>query len=289
MKLEFAVSALASFLAVAAVAPATAESLAELAQHTHYHGIAFARSGSAVLLLASHHGMFALAADGSATRVSPVQDFMGFSPDPADALSYYASGHPAGGGNSGFLHSSDGGATWKELSPGVDGPVDFHQMDVSSLDPKTIYGSYGQIQVSRDGGSTWAITGNPPDKLIAIAASSLKSQRLYAATQDGLHVSEDAGASWTALAFEGEVVSTVKVGSGNVLYVFVLGRGLMRTIEDSGGEWTPLSNDFGDAIPLHLAIDGRNDQHLALTTHANDVLESLDGGASWRSFGKRTD
>lgn len=275
----------AGILTLSAIEPAPAETLAELAQHTHYHGIAFARTGTAVLLLASHHGMFALDKDGTATRVSPVQDFMGFSPDPSNPMSYYASGHPAGGGNSGFLHSVDGGATWKQLSPGVDGPVDFHQMDVSPADPKTIYGGYGQIQVSRDGGSTWAVAGNAPTDLIAIAASALKAERVYAATQNGLHVSQDAGASWKTLSFEGEVVSTVNTGPANVLFAFVLGRGLMKTIEDNPGAWTSLSNDFGKAIPLHLAADEKDGQHLALTTQTNDVLESRDGGATWRPFG----
>lgn len=282
--------ALAAFaLANIDALPARAETLAELARHTHYHGIAFARSGTAVLLLASHHGLFALDKDGTATRVSPVQDFMGFSPDPAQPTSYYASGHPAEGGNSGFLHSADGGATWKQLSPGVDGPVDFHQMDVSPLDPKTIYGSYGRIQVSRDGGSTWTIAGNPPADLIALAASSQKTERIYAATRNGLHVSQDGGASWAVLGFTGEVVSTVKAGPGNALYAFVLGKGLMRTTEGSAGEWQSLANDFGETIPLHLAIDGRNDRHLALTTQTNAVLESHDGGKSWRAFGKSGD
>lgn len=282
--------ALAAFALANIAAPsARAETLAELAQHTHYHGIAFARSGTAVLLLASHHGLFALAKDGTATRVSPVQDFMGFSPDPSNPISYYASGHPAGGGNSGFLHSVDGGTTWKQLSPGVDGPVDFHQMDVSPVDPKTIYGSYGQIQVSHDGGSTWVIAGNPPADLIALAASSQKTERIYAATKSGLYVSEDSGASWNALAFEGEIVSTVKTGPGKAFYAFVLGKGLMKATEGNTGEWQSLSNDFGEAIPLHLAIDGKDDLHLALTTHTNDVLESKDGGKSWRPFGKNAD
>ena len=90
-------------ISLAAISPASAETLDALASKTHYHGIAFARSGSATLLLASHHGLFALASDGEATQVSPVHDYMGFSPDPLDPLSFYASGHPAGGGNSGFL------------------------------------------------------------------------------------------------------------------------------------------------------------------------------------------
>jgi photosystem II stability/assembly factor-like uncharacterized protein len=287
MPFKFFIAAAVACASIVGVAKA--ETLTELAQHTHYHGIAFVRSGSAALLLASHHGVYAVDKDGTATRVSPVQDFMGFSPDPLQAMSYYASGHPAAGGNSGFLHSADGGATWKQLSPGVDGPVDFHQMDVSPVDPRTIYGAYGQIQVSRDGGSTWAIAGNPPADLIALAASSVKTGRLYAATRNGLHRSEDSGVSWAPLAFEGAAVSTVKTGPGKFLFAFVLGKGLMKAAEDGAGEWQVLSNDFGEAIPLHLAIDGTNEQHLALTTQTNDVLESHDGGRSWRPFGKTAD
>lgn len=283
----FGAALLAATIATSGVPSLRAETLAELAQQTHYHGIAFSRSGTAVLLLASHHGLYALDKDGTATLVSPVQDFMGFSPDPADAIGYYASGHPAGGGNSGFLRSIDGGATWKQLSPGAGGPVDFHQMDVSQADSKTIYGHYyNQIQISRDGGSTWTTAGERPPGLIAIAASSLEANRLYAATQDGLHVSEDAGASWQPLSFAGEVVSTVKTGPGKVLYAFVLGRGLMKTDEDGQDKWAALSNGFGDAIPLHLAVDAKDGAHLALTTQNNDVLESRDGGATWRPFGQ---
>ena len=278
--------AFAGSLISLAAPPAYAESLEALAGKTHYHGIAFARSGSATLLLASHHGLFALTKDGEATRVSPVHDYMGFSPDPIDPLSYYASGHPAGGGNSGFLKSADGGATWKQLSPGIGGPVDFHQMDVSPADPKTIYGSYGELQVSRDGGLSWTVTGTAPAGLIALAASSLKADQLYAATKQGLYVSANAGASWQPLKFAGEVVSTVKVGADGSLLAFVLGRGLMKTSESKPGEWTLLSNGFAGAIPLHIAIDPANTHHLALTTQENGVLESVDGGVTWMPFGK---
>ena len=275
-----------SLFALAAITPASAETLKELASKTHYHGIAFARAGSAVLLLASHHGLFAVDKNGDATQVSPMQDYMGFSPNPADPLSYYASGHPAGGGNSGFLKSTDGGASWKQISTGVDGPVDFHQMDVSPTDPQTIYGSYGNLQVSHDGGQTWAVTGAPPEKLVAIAASGIKAEQLYAATQNGLHVSMDAGATWQLLEFDGKVVSAVKAGPNGTLLAFVLGQGLMKAQEDRPKEWTVLSNGFGDAIPLHIAIDPADGNHLALTTQNNDVLESRDGGSTWAPFGK---
>ncbi len=265
--------------------PVSAETLKELSGRTHYHGIAFPRSGSAALLLATHHGLFAVDKTGETAQVSPTQDYMGFSPDPADPLSYYASGHPSGGGNSGFLKTTDGGAKWTRLSAGVNGPVDFHQMDVSPADPKTIYGVYGELQISRDGGQTWSVNGAPPAQLISIAASGIKADRIYAATKDGLHVSEDGGASWQPLEFGGEVVSMVKTGPDRLLLAFVLGRGLVKASEDNPREWTVVSNSFGNAIPLHLAIDSSDGNHLALTTHTNDVLESRDGGSSWTPFG----
>jgi hypothetical protein len=122
--------------------------LSQLRQQTHFHGLAVDPTDRSRLYLATHHGFFLLGADGMATRVSQVQDFMGFTPHPGDSRILYASGHPAAGGNLGFIASTDGGATWTQLSPGANGPVDFHQMDVSPADPNVIYGAYGNIQVS---------------------------------------------------------------------------------------------------------------------------------------------
>ena len=39
-------------------------------------------------------------------------------------------------------------------------------MTVSPADPDTLYGSYGGVQVSRDGGRTWALAGSGPSELI---------------------------------------------------------------------------------------------------------------------------
>lgn len=267
-------------------APLRAETLEQIRNGTHYHGIAFNRAGSADLLLATHHGLFAVSADGNATRVSPVQDFMGFSPDPADALGYYASGHPEAGGNSGFLRSRDGGANWKMISEGLGGPVDFHLMDVSPADPATIYGAYGPLQVSTDGGANWALAGDLPPSTIKIAASAISAERLYAATEAGLFASENGGGSWAAIAFDGEVVSTVETGADGALYAFVPGQGLLKGNEIEPGAWQVLSNGFGDAIPLHLAVNSTVAARLALTTHDNGVFESIDGGMSWNLYAK---
>lgn len=282
------VLAMAIFVMLGVFTSARAEPLATLSQHTHYHGIAFNRAGSAALLLATHHGLFAVDKDGEATLVSEIHDYMGFSVDPSDALSYYGSGHPAAGGNSGVLRSRDGGATWNMISAGAGGPVDFHQMDVSLADPATIYGNYGALQVSHDGGHSWAVSGELPEKTITIATSSVSAARLFAASEDGLFVSEDFGQNWVSAGFAGQVVSTVRTGSDGIIYVFVLGQGLMESKEDELGQWKALSNAFGESIPLHMAIDSSTPLRLALTAHDQKVFLSDNGGLDWHILGEVT-
>jgi photosystem II stability/assembly factor-like uncharacterized protein len=166
-------AALTLTAAVAAGLAARAESIpvSELKQQTHIHGLAVDRQDPENLLIATHHGLFRSGPDGKAERVSIVQDFMGFTPHPADPDTLYASGHPAGGGNLGFIASTDGGANWAQVSPGEGGPVDFHQMTVSAADPAVVYGAFGGLQVSRDGGKTWSEAGQLPEGLIDLAAS----------------------------------------------------------------------------------------------------------------------
>jgi hypothetical protein len=258
-------------------------SVAEIPQHTHIHGLAVDRRDPSRLLIATHHGLFRAGPDGMADRISPVMDFMGFSPHPDDPEMLYASGHPASGGNLGFIASSDGGQTWTQISPGANGPVDFHQMAVSPADPDTIYGAYRGLQVSRDGGRSWEVVGGTPDRLIDLAASASDPERLYAATEVGLLVSEDAGRSWSAI-LEGQPVTVVEAGPEGTLYAFVFGRGLVLLEPETGGI-TNLTDSFGEDFFLHLTIDPDNPSRLFAATRSGAVLASVDHGRNWSPFG----
>ncbi len=280
-----AVAASLTLLLASAAPAADAIPLSELSKQTHFHGLAVDPKDPTRLYLATHHGFFAVGADGLATRLSPEQDLMGFTPHPDDATILYASGHPAGGGNLGFLASRDGGATWTQISPGAGGPVDFHQMDVSLADPNVIYGAYGAIQVSRDGGNSWTVTGPAPDGLIQLAASATAADRLYAATRVGLQLSDDAGASWRGAAFDTEIVSMVRGAGGGRLFAFVVGRGLLTAAEGDLAAWTPLAGNLGDRILLHLAIDRADANRLYAITYEGEVIASADGGHNWHAFG----
>lgn len=253
--------------------------VAELPRHTHIHGLAVDRQDPSRLLIATHHGLFRTGPDGRAERISEVQDFMGFNPHPSEPDTLYASGHPARGGNLGFIASTDRGRTWTQISPGVNGPVDFHQMTVSPADPKTIYGAYRGLQISRDAGRTWTVVAPTPEKLIDLAASAKDADTLYAATEAGLLVSTNAGKSWTPL-IEGAPVSLVELAPDGTLYAFVLGRGLVKSSEPPAGFET-VSNAFGDGYLLHLAGDPANPGRLFAATAEGQVVASTDRGRTW--------
>jgi photosystem II stability/assembly factor-like uncharacterized protein len=257
--------------------------LGELQRQTHIHGLAVDSKDPSKLLIATHHGLFRAGSDGKAERISEIQDFMGFNPHPSDPNTLYASGHPAKGGNLGFIASTDQGKTWRQISPGVNGPVDFHQMTVSPADSKTIYGSYGGLQASQDGGTTWKVVGPAPEKLIDLAASGKDASTLYAATGEGLLVSTDAGRTWKPL-LQGAPVTLVEVTAEGTLYAFVADRGLVRAAEGSASFET-LTNDIGGGILLHLAVDPKNPARLFAATGRGRILTSTDQGRTWATYG----
>ena len=262
-----------------------------LAAETHFHGIAVDPRDAERLYLATHHGMFVVGPDGAARRISETQDdFMGFTPHPADPDVLYASGHPTGGGNLGFIVSRDGGKSWSKLADGAGGPVDFHQMDVSKADPKVIYGVFGELQRSTDGGRSWNRVGPAPEGIISLAASSKDSDRIYAATQRGLMVSSDGGRRWRPAHLLRQPATMVHVTSGGTVYAFIAGSGLVRA-EEPGLGWTPLGDAFGGALVLHLAAGpvAEKDTLYAVThdpeTRSQAVTVSRDGGQSWSRLG----
>jgi len=259
--------------------------LTDLRAKSHIHGIAVDPRDSSRLYLATHHGFFAVSPDGQATRLSPdSNDYMGFTPHPTDPSVLFASGHPVGGGNLGFIVSDDGGQSWRQLSTGVRGPVDFHQMDISKADANVIYGAFGGLQVSHDGGKTWKLTGPLPEGLIDLAASAVATDHLYAATKSGLLYSKDVGTAWQPAHLRPSVATMVQTGHKGEVYAFIVGLGLLRT-QETQLRWEIVSKSFGDRYLIHLAVDPGDPRRLYVVTNKKEVLASEDDGITWAELG----
>jgi photosystem II stability/assembly factor-like uncharacterized protein len=273
--------ALIAFIATPVAAQETIP-LSELMSGTHVHGIGPGAGGVGSLTLATHNGLWAVdLASRTATRLGQSQDdFMGYSPVPGSPGMAYASGHPATGGNLGVIRTEDTGQNWSHVSDGLDGPVDFHNMEVSRADPAVIYGVShdGRVQCSSDGGLTWEASGQAPEKLIDIATAPDAAAVLYAATDMGLFLSPDQGATWTAV-IDGVPVSTVDAGADGVVRAVDLGQGLVMV--GAGGETTRVSGDLPDGYLLFLTTTWGAPLRLAALSGKGRLVVSDDGGITW--------
>ncbi|WP_209427853.1 hypothetical protein [Pararhodobacter sp. SW119] len=276
-----------ALLAFAADSSARAETpLAELLARTHIHGLAVDRQDPSRLLIATHHGLHALDIESGLTVLvsDHRDDLMGFVAHPTEADTFLASGHPARGGNLGVIASSDSGESWVKLSDGVNGPVDFHQMDISKANPTVVWGNYAGLQRSRDGARTWERVADAPAGLIDIAASAHDPDRLYAATEAGLFVSEADARDWQRVHPAQAPVSLVEVTADGILHAFILGEGLVRRAED-GDAWERLHPGFEDRFLLYFAVDPQTPDRVFAATQHGEVLASEDGGRNWRQLG----
>lgn len=258
---------------------------------SHGHGLVVDMKDSNKLYIATHYGLLVLMDERDLFRVGKSRDdYMGFSPHPTDATVFFSSGHPSYGGNIGFQKSEDSGFTWKKVSNGVNGPVDFHAMAVSPVNPNLIYGWYqGNLQRSTDQGKSWEIV-NRNLLTVYLTADSKDENTVYAATPkgQGVLVSKDKGVSWNSLStqLEGGLVSVIAVHpkDANILLAFSEKLGGLGKSTDQGKTWQKISENFNGETILHIAFDRNNPSTVYALTHGNKLYKSIDTGDTWNNI-----
>lgn len=250
----------------------------------HIHGFSAVSSEKDQLLLATHKGLFLASSKGGATRISDISDdLMGFASHPNDASIFYASGHPSTGGNLGVLKSTDGGKTWRKISDGASGPVDFHTMTISPVDPNVMFGAGKNLQVSNDGGISWTIAAETPGEVFDLAASAYDPNILYAATRKGLYRSDDTGKSWQPAYMILKPATMVDVTPEGKIRAFLFGVGLVVT-EEADLKWRKQSNSFQDRFFWRIEQNPKNPNQLYALVDTGALLISKDNGKAWTSF-----
>ena len=252
---------------------------------SHVHGLAVDPFESNKVYLATHKGLFVLIDDEELFRIGDeTDDYMGFSAHPTEQGVFYTSGHPTFGGNLGVQKSDDGGLSWKTISNGVNGPVDFHSMTISPANPEVLYGWHsGILQRSLNGGEDWEEIVSSLSNVISLIADNEDSNRVYATTMTGVLVSNDQGLSWEVFSTDlnGFAVTHLTLSTGKILAFTE--NGLMQSLDD-GENWEALTEDFNGDLVMYLAFDPNNEGYVYAFTKNNALHKSGDGGETWEKI-----
>lgn len=259
---------------------------------THGHGLAVDVADSSKLYIATHHGLMILMNDKELFRIGKSKDdYMGFSPHPTNPNIFYSSGHPSIGGNLGFQISEDAGFTWKRVSKGIDGPVDFHAMAVSPANPNVIYGWYANsLQRSLDNGKTWELISNnlldlaKGSGIYNLVADPKDENTVYAGTGLGLFISKDKGLFWSILSEELADVAIMSFAINpqdpSKMLSFTPKFGFAKSV-NSGLAWEKIDEDFDKDIIYYIAYDKNNPSSIYILTKKNSIYKSSDAGNTW--------
>lgn len=254
----------------------------------HIHGLGVDPVDRNILYIATHGDFYQSVSGNPPVKVDEQRaDYMAFNAPYSQGTPLYASGHPATGGNTGLIKSTDGGKTWQQVATILEPPVDFHAMSVSKSDSNVIigYDSAGRgLFKTIDAGKTWE-TLPVPDYITALAINPNDASVVFAGfagTQKGIAKSADGGTSWTLLdGYNGLTVFTLYFDEDGVLYTYTSDTGLARSV-DMGQTWDEINKP--DLTIMSIAADSQNNV-IYVAGYSPDgfqeVHSSSDGGNNW--------
>jgi hypothetical protein len=204
--------------------------------------------------------------------------------------------------------SSDGGASWTRASIPLDVPDSDERTQAAVVPPRLLAEvlfdardarrawarAHGRVFHTEDGGLTWAAT--PLAGIVALAQGV--DGLLWAAGEGGLHVSDDGGRSWVhrPVHLPGASADTrLRVRS---LVLDQRGGRILLGVRDARSDSGPVAistvlDGTSDAAQAALAlVDATDAPPRALTAFGQGltgVIETRDGGVSWRRTGLALD
>ena len=223
----------------------------------------------------------------------------------------------------GVYRSTDGGTHWKHL--GLDASYQISRIVLDPHSPeRAIVAAMGNpwadspergVYRTEDGGKSWhrVLYVGATVGISDLAMDPRNPQVLYAATyrfrrtpwnysdggaEDAIYKSIDQGQSWRRLSGHGlpegpvgRIGLAIAPSAPNVVYAVIGSKeGVVWRSDDAGDHWSLVSKDQeADARPFYfsrLAVDPKTSEHVFALS--NDLMESRDGGKTWKPIAKQT-
>lgn len=236
----------------------------------HVHGLGV-DPADGTLYVASHTGVYRLAANGSADRVADrYQDTMGFAV--VGPGNFLASGHPDLRedlpGQLGLIESKDSAKTWTAVS--LQGKADFHAIEPAGRRTYA-YDSVNGALITSTNRRDWTVMEN--QELLDLAADPSHPRVLFATTPEGQVLRSEDGSKLTPVTGAPRLGPLDWQTDGPL--VGVGADGTVSVSSDEGATWAKKGTVAGQVEALDV-IPGR--WHVATD---RGIYESTDDGQTW--------
>ena len=200
--------------------------------------------------------------------------------DPFQPMRIWLSGFNENEANLALFESTDGGATWPEVVPGVAAAL----IGADSQHVDTVFGTQAAgFSVSGDAGRTWEIRadGIPLSSTTAVSIRPDAPDEILAGHSGGIAISIDGGMSWTpADASPPTEVQALTRSPSDATVVYAGTKwGLYRST-DSGRNWQALAATT-DYYRYDAVVVDRADPNKLAAVRSSSVVWSEDGGVTW--------
>jgi photosystem II stability/assembly factor-like uncharacterized protein len=231
-------------------------------------------------------------------RFPPTQVYRIYASSAADGPLYVAQGGSIYRGN-----PADAQSSWTKADNGLDA-VEVRDLIGDPRNPEVLYaGAYSPRQwsvfVTRDRGQHWELLGLPAaefrdDDTVSLALAMLDGQRsiLFAGTNGSGILRAELGSEqkqtvWSHCPADVRTVQRVLVPpwSPHVTYALGDGRTIVRSA-DAGLTWAIVGKLPGTA-PVNWLEAGGTPDNLYVSSKADGILHSVDGGGTWRNISAR--
>ena len=220
-------------------------------------------------------GPLPLARDYDRDQISRGEWFVVLDPHNPDTV--WASYYDADWGPSGPWRSTDGGATWRLLSPTGRTSYPVSAIVFDPRDSNTVYVVTNAVYQSNDGGESWKALASASG-LVRLAIHPENTNILYGGTYTGaLFQSTDRGVTWRQLlqlpsppqvdvrsiVVDPQSQRTIYVGTGKGFY----------QITDAGSTWTAVRSASAAGGVTGLVLDPRNPRTMYTGNYGGIVEE----------------
>ncbi len=239
------------------------------------------------LYIAAGNGVHRSTDNGKSWRITTtwkMTEVLWVEPDPRDPNVVYAA-TPYG-----VFGTSDGCATWRDLSAGgAGGFTSCVRVDVR--DSHRLYSAAedGAFR-SLDRGVTWERMALHVRGVRAIAQHPSDPRVLIAGTEEnGIYVSRNGGDWWEKSEAGVDHTTFYAVafapGAPDTVYAAGYVTGVYRSV-DGGRRWKRVNLGLTDLTFHSLAVDPRNSRRVYAASHGGGIFRTDDAGETWRHVGK---